>query len=60
MDPETCPYCDAPIPDLWEWFLGRHDDEEIQHECPSCGKTIRARQNITVTYVLGTPRPEGD
>lgn len=49
---ETCPYCGEWIADLWECLTEDGADEVI--ECDSCGREVRGRMTVEVTYQLST------
>lgn len=44
-----CPHCGFEYSDSWEWNQNRND-EWIEEECDSCGKTFEAIRVISVDY----------
>nr|DAT67846.1 MAG TPA: hypothetical protein [Caudoviricetes sp.] len=52
----VCPYCGHKDNNSWE-FSGS-DGEELEHDCPKCGKTMICCRNVQITY--STYRKEGE
>lgn len=44
----VCPHCSDRITDLWEFDFGHGD--EVETDCPSCGKSIAIAIERTATY----------
>lgn len=47
---QPCPHCGATIdPEEFE-FHGRDDEEEIEVECPKCGKNLDVERTVTIEF----------
>lgn len=52
----TCPYCDHPYTDAWDFFTSDSSSSERLIDCENCEKEFFLYQEVSVDYSTGVKK----
>ena len=51
---DECPHCGCRLDDVGEWFLDTPASNEVDGDCPDCGKPIHVEIDCQYIITKGT------